>query len=198
MGQPLIDLSGKRFGKLVVVGRDTKPKATAHWFVQCDCGSPPKSVQSANLRQGRTRSCGCLHFIPIAERCPIVIFGKPPLTEEQIAQRREAKAHQRRAVRGKWNASNTVQRAAYNRRRLLQRDFGLSEADYEAMLQAQEGACALCRKRPDVGKHLAVDHCHKTGRVRGLLCMLCNTALGKFNDDPERLRDAIAYLTASA
>lgn len=83
----------------------------------------------------------------------------------------------------------------------LRRKYGINSAQYDALLESQGGVCALCRKDESVVRRaksgresLAVDHCHETGRVRGLLCFKCNTALGVFNDDPERLRAAIAYL----
>jgi hypothetical protein len=70
--------------------------------------------------------------------------------------------------------------------------YGLSHEDIEDMLDSQGHACALCRK--ELSGKFTVDHCHDTGKVRGLLCYTCNTGLGKFGDDPERLRDAINYL----
>jgi hypothetical protein len=73
--------------------------------------------------------------------------------------------------------------------------YGLSQADYDAMLARQGGVCAICRKKSN--RPLQVDHCHKTGKVRGLLCLNCNTALGRFHDDPDLMRAAIAYLEAS-
>lgn len=69
----------------------------------------------------------------------------------------------------------------------------LTEDDYRRMFEAQGGVCAICREKPKTGR-LAVDHIHGTDRVRGLLCNLCNPALGLFKDDPNRLRAAIEYL----
>ena len=74
----------------------------------------------------------------------------------------------------------------------LRRKYGITVADYEAIREAQQGRCALCGAMPTESMH--VDHCHKTGRVRGLLCGHCNKGLGLFRDDPELLRRAIAYL----
>jgi hypothetical protein len=81
----------------------------------------------------------------------------------------------------------------------LRRIFGLSLDDYERMLAEQGGVCALCGSPPGNDlrtRHLAVDHCHETGRIRGLLCGGCNRALGFFKDDPELLDRAAAYLRA--
>lgn len=70
--------------------------------------------------------------------------------------------------------------------------YKLSVGEFEAMRQAQDGKCAICGEpSPHV---LMIDHCHRTGRVRGLLCRACNFGLGWFRDDPERLRKAAAYL----
>ena len=78
---------------------------------------------------------------------------------------------------------------------------GIDAYRYQDMLQEQNGVCAICDKpekhrdgysgKP---KDLAVDHCHKTGAVRALLCSACNTALGLFNDDPELLAKARSYV----
>jgi hypothetical protein len=76
----------------------------------------------------------------------------------------------------------------------LKQTYGLSTADYNAMLRQQNGACAICRQKS--AERLCVDHCHKTRRVRGLLCRKCNTGLGCYGDDPERIAAAIAYLQA--
>ena len=84
--------------------------------------------------------------------------------------------------------------AAHARRYRLARKFGLSLADYEALLEAQGGLCAICRCPCPTGKRLAVDYDHETGAVRGLLCAACNRGIGMFSDDPDRLRAALTYL----
>src|SRR5262245_12914083 len=78
----------------------------------------------------------------------------------------------------------------------LKRRYGLSAAEYEALLAEQGGACAICRKRSE--ERLCVDHCHLTGTIRGLLCRKCNTALGYLKDDQASLVAALAYLGALA
>jgi hypothetical protein len=75
--------------------------------------------------------------------------------------------------------------------------YGISLEEYDAMLDRQGGVCAICKRKPDEGKALFVDHCHVTGRVRGLLCGKCNSVLAFGNDDPDILRAAIAYLQAA-
>lgn len=74
--------------------------------------------------------------------------------------------------------------------------YGLSEDEYRAMLDRQGGGCALCGADGKVAHKevLAVDHCHRTGKVRGLLCDSCNRGIGLLADDPEFLRVAATYL----
>jgi hypothetical protein len=73
----------------------------------------------------------------------------------------------------------------------LARSYGLSWEEYKALAARQGGACAICKKS---GQRLFVDHCHKTGRVRGLLCNRCNIGLGYYQDDPRLMRTAMEYL----
>ncbi|MFF3939503.1 endonuclease VII domain-containing protein [Streptomyces phaeofaciens] len=81
-------------------------------------------------------------------------------------------------------------RAERGRRDHLRRRYGLSLAERDAMVASQMGLCVICLKAPAVH----VDHCHETGRVRGVLCFNCNSAIGKLGDDPDAVRRAAAYL----
>lgn len=78
----------------------------------------------------------------------------------------------------------------------LRSKYGITLADQNAMLAAQGGACLLCDASLDA-YNLAVDHDHETDEVRGLLCRICNSSLGAFEADPERLLTAFTYLTTS-
>lgn len=80
-----------------------------------------------------------------------------------------------------------------------QRKFGISRQEYAELFHKQNGVCAICNNaetatRMGKIKALAVDHCHDTGMVRGLLCSDCNTGIGKLKEDPEILRAALQYL----
>jgi hypothetical protein len=77
----------------------------------------------------------------------------------------------------------------------LKRNFGISVEEYDKLLKKQNDKCAICEAIScKSGNRFAVDHDHKTGLVRGLLCFACNTSLGKFNDSQELLYKAISYL----
>lgn len=106
-----------------------------------------------------------------------------------------------------WHRDNPDKRAiiearrkprTYEQRRdaVLRREYGITLEQYNELLSAQGGRCAICRAdAPGRGKTFVVDHCHASGRVRGLLCNGCNVGLGHFRDDPESLAAAILYLT---
>jgi hypothetical protein len=81
--------------------------------------------------------------------------------------------------------------------------YGLNAEQYDALNEEQSGLCAICR-RPERKHHqngrlnsLAVDHCHATGKVRGLLCNTCNRGIGLLGEDPALLAVALAYLEGS-
>jgi hypothetical protein len=94
-----------------------------------------------------------------------------------------------------WRKANSEKSAAYTRNRDLQRKYGLSVAGFDEMLAAQNNRCALCSTDAPGGKGtFHVDHCHDTGRVRGLLCMSCNVGIGQLKHSPELLQRAIEYL----
>lgn len=85
--------------------------------------------------------------------------------------------------------------SAQNRRSSLRRKFGITPEQYEALYQQQDRACAICRATSNFTfKNLCVDHDHRTGKVRGLLCLNCNTALGQFKDSTDLLVRAVGYL----
>lgn len=90
-------------------------------------------------------------------------------------------------------------RAVGDREYLLRRRFGISVDDYDALLVTQGGACALCDSPTPGGRwtRFHVDHCHTTGRVRGLLCYRCNVALGALGDSPESILRAYNYVAGT-
>lgn len=80
----------------------------------------------------------------------------------------------------------------------LDRVYGISKEDYDRMLKEQNNRCAICLsddpKSPKRVNHWYIDHCHNTGKVRGLLCNACNRAIGNLGDDISNLQRAIEYL----
>ena len=82
------------------------------------------------------------------------------------------------------------------RKSKFKQQYGISLEDYVRMLETQNGGCAICAatKPSNRTTYFAVDHCHATGVVRGLLCTKCNRGLGLFNDDTDRMERAVKYL----
>ena len=100
-----------------------------------------------------------------------------------------------------WKKNNPDKVKQYQRTSNLRKNFGLSMDEYEEMLANQNNLCAICEKPETFIHHqtketarLAVDHCHKTNKVRKLLCKSCNTALGLFKDDIGVMENAVQYL----
>lgn len=81
------------------------------------------------------------------------------------------------------------------RRQSLKKSFGVSLEWYEMTLLSQNGVCKICGST-NKKRRLSVDHCHKTKKIRGLLCGNCNVGLGNFKDDPKLMAKAIEYLEA--
>jgi len=81
----------------------------------------------------------------------------------------------------------------------LRKAYGITLEEYEQMVEDRNGLCDGCKEAPASGynKGLYVDHCHETGKVRGILCQQCNTALGMVRDRVETLHNLIAYLRGS-
>lgn len=93
-------------------------------------------------------------------------------------------------------------RKKYHRRIKIRHKYGMSEGDYQRLLEDQNYLCAICGKKETWKRvsecvPLAVDHDHLTGKVRGLLCIRCNLLIGKAGDSPELLMRCIEYLTKS-
>ena len=86
-------------------------------------------------------------------------------------------------------------RKAQSRANHLKRKFNISLEEYDLMLKSQDGKCAICGASEPRGMgNFHVDHCHKTGKIRKLLCMECNRGLACVKDDPKILQNMIDYL----
>jgi hypothetical protein len=77
----------------------------------------------------------------------------------------------------------------------MKQKYGISREEYERRFIQQDGKCAICRTPK--AETLCVDHCHKTEKIRGLLCRQCNRAIGLFGEDVEKLLAAVRYLNES-
>ena len=112
-----------------------------------------------------------------------------------IEYKQKARDFAKQRIRG------TPKDDAWQREYDLLRGFGITTKEYEERLLSQKGVCAICGnpetimdRRTNKPRSLAVDHCHKTNKVRALLCMRCNQGIGNFQEDLQRLKQAVEYL----
>ncbi|MGW6458644.1 endonuclease VII domain-containing protein [Streptomyces sp. NPDC055078] len=121
-----------------------------------------------------------------------------PAGHRRCPQCCEVKPHseweRNKTSRDGWASYCKVCRAARNRESYFRRKYGITEADRDEMISSQMGICCICLAAP--AAH--VDHCHETGKVRGVLCFNCNSAIGKLGDDPDTVRRAAAYLEGNS
>ena len=120
------------------------------------------------------------NLVPINPKAPIGP-GNWRWAEPMAAQFDTSTRHGRRCVERAYREANAGTTKAYD----LRRSFGIDLAEYQKMFVAQAGVCACCEKpehekRSGKTRWLAVDHCHETGEIRGLLCGSCNRGIGKF------------------
>lgn len=126
-------------------------------------------------REARCRACKCA-----------AVNEHRQNHREAINSRRRERYQERRP--GWWRAGKL-------------RRYGITEEDYDRLLELQDGRCAICRQAETTNanngerlKLLAVDHDHQTGQVRGLLCAQCNKGIGNLREDPVILQNALDYL----
>ena len=95
-----------------------------------------------------------------------------------------------------WRSKNENMLNIKNASRKMIVRYGISIDDYDDMLRSQNGVCAICgtSKIAKNKTRFAIDHCHNTGRIRGLLCTNCNSGIGKLKDNPNILIKAYEYL----
>lgn len=175
---------------------DCKTEKPLSEFTILRTGKPFSYCKECNRARGRAR------WRDPAERQVLLARSRkrqqdPVFREQHNSSRREA-YHSDPAVKARaiahakrWTAQNQDQVIEGR----LRRAYGLTRAAYEGMLEAQKYLCAVCEKPLPPGKGRAVDHCHATQQVRGVLCAKCNLGIGMFGDDPGVLKRAADYLS---
>lgn len=106
--------------------------------------------------------------------------------KEYDRKRRATNPEEHRAKQKRYRQNNPDLWMKYN--------YDITQEQYDKMLADQGGVCAICKKTNRKNKRLCIDHCHKTDKVRGLLCDDCNLMLGHSKDNEDVLREAISYL----
>ncbi len=154
------------------------------WKFVSDVGkSPGANFKLRRLDSSKLYAPGNAEWVEATIRAD----ASPSSRKERNRRQREY----RKSDRGKRSFKNSS----------LKKMYGITLEVYERYLKSQKGVCAICG-RPETAIHhvtkevrdLAVDHCHKTADIRGLLCSKCNTGLGSFGDSRKMLQAAIRYL----
>jgi hypothetical protein len=125
-----------------------------------------------------------------------------PLADDEQRAKYKASWYQRNKARCKevqrlYKEANPEKVKAKNKRWHRSTRYGITDAEYQVFMKQQRHRCAVCRVKfnADVAAERAhTDHCHKTGKVRGILCHRCNVGLGHFGDNVKRMLAAVAYL----
>ena len=126
------------------------------------------------------------------------LLNKEKLREQRLLRRKNNPEEYKR--RGRLKRQREKEKFGYNLKKYqalayqkkLQKVYGLTLEQYNQMFVSQNGKCKICNESQE--KRLCVDHCHKTGKVRGLLCSNCNFGIAFLKDDPNLLLSAIKYL----
>lgn len=123
-----------------------------------------KIVAYSAMTRGNTKSCGCQQY-PKGE------------------------------LSANWKHGRS-QSKEYDLEYQMKKNYGIGFFEYDAMFKKQNGLCAICDAPPPNHhkKRLNIDHCHKSGRIRGLLCDACNRGIGLLKDSPDLMLKAISYL----
>lgn len=200
----LIDLTGLSFGRLTVLSKaHTNQNKHVCWNVRCSCGTELIAVGNS-MKSGNTKSCGC---------------QKSDATKiRNIANRKYSRENPTCTECGSALSSDNwwpswasmfvpicipcgkerhalIDTKEKQKNRALRNTYGITLTEYNAMLAKQDNKCAICGNTA-ILEHRAfhVDHCHTSGKIRGILCNGCNAGLGHFKDDPLILEKAAAYI----
>lgn len=184
---------------------------------QCGCGRPTTIAKYTNKKRdviagqpvkflrGHRRSGKPINDALAAggkycRKCKLIVPIEPDSGDVRAKNRRNRLCGPcRREYMRAWTAQRTADLIETRRRWLLKKLYGITLEQYDEMLKRQGGGCAICRAttedwRANGSRSLPVDHDHKTGKVRGVLCGKCNKGIGLFRDDPTLLQAAVAYL----
>ena len=92
------------------------------------------------------------------------------------------------------HVKHKLKRNLYNKKYNIEKNYKISYNSYLTLIKSQNGNCQICKNILKIDKNTHLDHCHYTGKIRGVLCGKCNTGIGQFNDSTELLKSALKYL----
>jgi len=190
-GKPsnFIDLTGKKFGSIMAVRQaPIKKNSNAQWECICDCGNK-LTVSGAEL----VKRTNCIKCKPGA----INGIKKHNSKEKYCPKCKEWKKLDGFPIKKNGTAGRGaychVCAKEYRRKWMRNKFYGITDDEFEKVANGQDFKCGLCGRYEE----LVIDHCHTTGKFRGLICRLCNGLLGRFKDSTILLEKAILYLNKS-
>lgn len=155
---------------------------------RCKVSKPLADYQPSIVNKG----CGTCRSCKYTEKMARYA-ANPGKEAERARTRRAARRDELNANARRWLAEDRDRAKAYGLAK-----YGITLDQYNLMLDEQGGGCAICGAISNKnGKALFVDHCHATGKVRGILCHRCNTGLGSFKDNATLVAKAAIYLSGS-
>ncbi len=120
------------------------------------------------------------------------VYLSNPEVQEKRKKYYIEKSEQQKAYHEKYYKKISSKKRSYNR----YKKYGISQIEYDKMFIDQDGKCLGCTKhQSELTRELCVDHCHKSGKIRGLLCYKCNLAIGFVEDDIDTMNNLIKYLS---
>lgn len=163
----------------------------------CSKCSESKPRSEFNKLRGKERAyCKVCHVASAAKWASDNKEKRRAYQRKWVAENRDKAREYGRKTYSRMPEAAKEKKRAYRKKRHLERKYGITQDEWQRMFDAQGGVCALCQVPGRTGKHgkLAVDHCHETGRVRGLLCTPCNVSIGILGETAERLQRVVSYL----
>lgn len=146
----------------------------------------PNHPDKKTYAKGVCRSC---YEKQLRQSNPEFLESQRQNTKKWINANKEKKIEADKSYRER-NPQDSIRK----RESMLKRVYGITLEDYNKLLAEQSGKCYICNREPYSNKPLHVDHCHKTGEVRGLLCARCNWYLGVIEKKPTTLTNLLNYL----
>jgi hypothetical protein len=157
--------------------------------VKCGDSKPIEQFyRSGGMADGRRNDCIACNLAAKKARTAL----DPQANRDRVKKWQDENPERLKAYQREYR--QRPERKAAEREGHLKRKYGITVADYERMLEAQNGVCAICGEPRPEERTLHIDHDHATGAIRGLLCFRCNNALGDFREEYELFQRAADYL----
>lgn len=182
----------RKMGNKIVLGSYCKPCGTIYSRERYRKKNPDYGKKFVKIVDGKRQCARCKLFNPVEE------FQGMKNGELVIIRSYCRQCRREQEVGRKQHTEYRKVNWETRKNEYLSRIYKITLQDYEDMLTEQDGCCKICGiERSKMKRSFSVDHCHTTGKVRGLLCDACNQGLGHFKDSTEILHRAIEYLEAS-